>query len=90
VIRVLNKKRDGVPPGAIYIGRGSPWGNPFVIGRDGTREDVIRKFETYARERLRREPDWLAPLRGKNICCWCSPEFCHGDVIAILIEEEGF
>lgn len=89
-MKVLNKKRDGVPPGAIYIGRGSPWGNPFVMGRDGTREDVIRKFETYARERLGREPDWLAPLRGHDICCFCNPLMCHGDVIAILIEEEGF
>lgn len=90
MIRVLNKKRDGIPPGAVYIGRGSPWGNPFRIGPDGSREDVIRKFETYARERLGREPDWLAPLRGRDIVCWCNPAHCHGDVISILIEEEGF
>jgi len=27
----------------VYIGRPSKWGNPFVIGRDGSRADVIAK-----------------------------------------------
>jgi len=34
--RILNKHTHGIPAGAVYIGRGSPWGTPFVIGRDGT------------------------------------------------------
>ena len=29
---------------AVYVGRGSLWGNPLVIGKDGTREEVIEKF----------------------------------------------
>lgn len=89
-MRVLNKKVDGVPQGAVYIGRPSPWGNPFTIGKHGSRDDVIRKFEAYARERLRDEPEWLAPLRGRDLVCWCAPEPCHGHVIAILIEDEGY
>ena len=28
----------------IYIGRPSKWGNPFIIGRDGTRKEVIDKY----------------------------------------------
>lgn len=32
---VLNKHKHGIPKGAIYIGRGSKWGNPFVMGKDG-------------------------------------------------------
>jgi hypothetical protein len=31
----------------IYIGRPGPWGNPFVVGRDGTRQDVVNLFEAY-------------------------------------------
>lgn len=84
--QVLNKKRDGMPPGSIYIGRGSPWGNPYVIGRDGSREDVVFKFERYARERLRTDPDWLLPLHGKDLVCFCSPELCHGDILALIID----
>jgi hypothetical protein len=33
--RVLNKHAAGRHDGAIYIGRGSKWGNPFRIGVDG-------------------------------------------------------
>ena len=42
---VLNKKhlRASVP-NSVYIGRPSPWGNPYAIGRDGTRDDVIAKY----------------------------------------------
>ena len=39
--RVVHCKRE---PFDIYIGRPSKWGNPFVIGRDGNREQVIEKY----------------------------------------------
>ena len=44
---VLNKHKVGMPAGAIYIGRGSPWGNPFVIGEHGTRDEVCDKFKRH-------------------------------------------
>ena len=47
VARVLNKKRDGMPAGAVYIGRTGKWGNPFVIGRGGTRAEVIAKYRNW-------------------------------------------
>lgn len=83
--KVLNKTRDVVPLGeAVYIGRPSPWGNPFLIGRDGTREEVIRKFSEY----LFANPDLVArvqaELRGKDLVCFCAPEACHGDVLIYL------
>ncbi len=43
---VLNKHKTGVPAGAVYIGRGSKWGNPFRIGADGNRAAVIAKHES--------------------------------------------
>lgn len=65
----------------VYIGRPSIWGNPFVIGRDGTREEVIAKYK----QRLLNN-DWLKGqvinLRGKVLGCWCHPKPCHGDVLA--------
>jgi hypothetical protein len=30
--KVLNKHAVGIPADAVYIGRGSKWGNPFKIG----------------------------------------------------------
>lgn len=76
------------PPGAIYIGRGSSWGNPFSIGKEGTREDVIRKFQAYANERLLNEPNWLVPLKGKDLFCYCAPLACHGDILLVLANQE--
>ena len=78
--KVLNKKRDGVPEGAVYIGRPSYWGNPFTIGVDGNRAQVIEKF----RAKLLASPSLLArvpELRGKDLVCWCAPQACHGDVL---------
>jgi hypothetical protein len=81
--RVLNKKLQGIPRGAVYIGRPSKWGNPFVIGRDGTRHEVVAKYRAY----LLANPRLLAALpelAGKDLVCWCAPEACHGDVLVEL------
>ena len=70
----------------VYIGRPSKWGNPFRIGRDGNREEVIRKY----REWLLNNPKLLAQiheLRGKTLGCWCKPAACHGDVLAELADQ---
>lgn len=77
---VVHSKRA---PYDVYIGRPSKWGNPFAIGRDGTREQVIAKYEEW----LRTQPDLMAALpelHGKVLGCWCAPQACHGDVLARL------
>ena len=73
-------------PYDIYIGRPGKWGNPFEIGRDGTREEVIEKYENYIRStpRLLRQ---IPELRDKTLGCWCSPKACHGDVLIKLVKE---
>ena len=80
-------RRHNPPAGAVYVGRPSRWGNPFVIGKDGTREEVLAKFREYAVERMASEPRWLEPLAGKNLTCWCAPEACHGDVLMELANQ---
>lgn len=71
-------------PFDIYIGRPSKWGNPFSIGKDGTRTDVIRKFKEY----IMSSPlqDDLHELRGKVLGCWCAPLPCHGHILASLAD----
>ena len=69
----------------VYIGRPSIWGNPFVIGRDGTREQVIAKYRNY----IMNSPQLLGrlgELKNKILGCWCKPEACHGDVLVELIK----
>lgn len=77
--RVLNKRRDGVPLGAVYVGRPSKWGNPYRIGVDGTREEVVQLY----RERFPKPSIRLAQkeLRGKDLVCWCAPLPCHADFL---------
>jgi len=70
----------------VYIGRPSKWANPFVIGVDGTREEVIEKY----RDWVRRQPHLMAALpelKGKVLGCWCHPQGCHGDVLIELLER---
>lgn len=74
--RVLNKHRDSVPPGAVYCGRGSPYGNPFVIGKDGDRDEVCDRFEAEILPTLD-----VAALRGKDLVCFCAPRRCHCDAL---------
>ncbi len=76
--RVLNKYRDGKPPGAKYIGRGSPYGNPFIVGVHGTRDECCDRFEAEVLPTLDVEA-----LRGCDLWCYCAPRRCHGDSILI-------
>lgn len=86
--RTLNKYKVGIPPGAVYIGRPSKWGNPFVIGRDGSRDEVIAKYRAW----LDTHPELVAAARrelaGKDLVCFCSPQPCHGDVL-IEVANQG-
>lgn len=77
--RVLNlRDYDGkCPLGAVRIDRRTKWGNPFLVGRDGTRNEVIAMF----RKLLPFMPVDIAELRGKDLACWCAPLPCHGDVL---------
>ena len=82
--RVVHCKRESYD---IYIGRGSKWGNPFVIGKDGDRNEVIRKYEEYIAQR----PDLLRSLpelENKILGCWCNPLACHGDILIKLLEDK--
>jgi hypothetical protein len=74
--RLYNKHHGDAPADAVYIGRGSPYGNRFVIGKDGDRAEVIRRFVC---EQL---PDMdVSELRGKSVICFCAPAPCHGTAI---------
>lgn len=92
---VVNVRTDAFD---IYIGRRAPkardprcrfdsiWGNPFRIGPDGDRDEVIRKYRIY----LFSNPELLRQartiLKGKRLGCWCFPLPCHGDVLISVVD----
>lgn len=71
----------------IYIGRPSKWGNPFQIGKDGTREEVIAKYEQWIASNPALMND-LHELKDKTLGCWCRPQKCHGDVLVKLVNDK--
>jgi hypothetical protein len=79
--KVWNKRDKNVPINAVYIGRPSKWGNPFEIGRDGNRDEVIAKYRIMILANPFKLADVKRELKGKDLVCWCSPSSCHGDVL---------
>jgi hypothetical protein len=83
----IGRQRPSWMWGGDYHLPRSPWHNLFKEGRDGTRDEVIQKYEHYL---LEERPDLIArlpELKDKTLACWCKPEACHGDVLARLAEE---
>jgi hypothetical protein len=88
--KVVHCKRS---PYDVYIGRAhkgltqSKWANPFHIGKDGTREEVIEKYREWILHRHELIAS-LDELKGKILGCWCAPHKCHGDVLVELANCE--
>ena len=78
--KVWNKGDPNIPKDAVYVGRPSKWGNPYVIGKDGDRAHVIEMYRIWLKD-ARRELKARAELRGKDLICWCAPKPCHADIL---------
>lgn len=92
--KVVIVRRTGVrtPPGAIYVGRPSKWGNPFRLLSHVERLVVIDKYEAWVNERIASGELNIEELRGKHLACWChewdgqgaNPRYCHADILLEL------
>ncbi|TDK43989.1 DUF4326 domain-containing protein [Antarcticimicrobium luteum] len=64
-------------PDAVIVARPSRWGNPFRIGEDGIQDAAaaVREFRALTEKELRHDPHLIsfvvAPLRGRDLACWC-------------------
>lgn len=86
-MKVVNQ-RDAIAE--VRIDRSEKWGNPYRIGLDGDRAEVVTKYEAW----IRAQPELLAALpeiAGKTLGCWCDvPRVpCHGQVLIRLCRERG-
>lgn len=88
------KSRFDMPINTARIDRRTPYGNPYAIGDPDPngypmdRDQVIMLYRRYIEAKMLGEPDFLEPLRGKRLACWCRPPegflgrlLCHGQVI---------
>jgi hypothetical protein len=89
VVNIKRSKRYDV-----YIGRGSMWGNPYShrpsTYRDvilvATRDEAIRRYRIWLWQQVREHRitiEQLAALHGKRLGCFCEPQRCHGEVLAM-------
>jgi hypothetical protein len=91
-VQILNKYKDDVTNG-IYIGRGSPLGNPYPITKTEPRDKVIDEYEIYLRGKINaKDPVIIKALNQLNenskLICFCSPKRCHGEVIEKLWKQK--
>ena len=86
--RVVNKDFEDCD---VYIGRGSKFGNPYHIGKDGTREEVIEKYKEWFNKKIKKDRfrAEVLKLKGKKLGCYCAPRACHGDVIIEWLNSYG-
>jgi hypothetical protein len=81
-IVIIDKRR--------YPEKDSLFQNPFKVGKDGTLDEVLEKYEGYLKVKLEDEEfrEELLKLKGKRLGCWCKPERCHGDILLKYLNEE--
>lgn len=85
-IRLSRASGWKLPENAVNVARPGPWGNPFVVGKDGTREDCVYLYKAMLagqfcatstvsfdemQKARRHVVDHLHELRGKDLACWC-------------------
>ena len=88
-VRIQRKRTKGykLPPNAVYVGRPTKWGNPYLVQplSGMTRQDAVQAYLHHINGNL-----WTSPnkqeirdeLRGKDLACWCPlDQPCHADVL---------
>lgn len=104
--RIQRQRTKGwrMPPGAVYVGRPSKWGNPWSVGlvscgcrsadcehnsfRVETAEEAVALYRDWIINGRRRKHE-LHELRGKDLVCWCPlDQTCHADVLLELANAE--
>lgn len=102
MIKVISRRDESMFIDTEYVGRPGPLGNPFILGQDGTREQVIAKYRTWLqalwfddcgpnpqKTELTRLIDLYKDKGTLTLVCWCAPKACHGDVIREAIIHEA-
>lgn len=97
-LQAASRLRNGLD--AAHVARPGPWGNPFVVGKDGSRAECVRLFKLMCggliavstnatpdeqMKYLRHAAANRESLRGKNLACWCSADAeCHATILLSL------
>lgn len=99
-IQLSRKRGWRMPENTVKVDRTTHWGNPFVVGQDGTRNECVDMYRyllgglTCLTCKTPVETQHMArnyvrtrleDLRAKNLACWCPlDQACHADVLLQL------
>jgi hypothetical protein len=84
---VYNIHIDKEPVNFVNIMRPNKYGNPFILGKDGNRDEVLVKYYDYVMADKELIAEIKRDLKGKNLLCCCHPKKCHGHVLAKIANE---
>lgn len=105
--RIQRRRAKGwrKPENTVSVTRPGPFGNPFVVGVDGSAGKCVELFAALmagyvaltckatiqAQEDARRRIlKNLHKLRGKNLMCYCAiGKPCHADVLLAIANRTG-
>jgi len=96
--RIQRKRTKGwrMPGNTVSVCRPGLYGNPYRVGVDGNAEECVKRFRSdiedgtiiehlgknFSKHNIRTVEEWLSPLKGKNLACWCAEgNHCHGEVL---------
>jgi hypothetical protein len=86
--KLLNRHHPNPPTSAVYVGRGTPFGNIYEYPRHGTREQCVQKFAAW----LATQPELIERIRtelvGKDLVCSCWPKRCHAEILLAIANNE--
>lgn len=82
-IKIVNVKEEEFD---VYIGRGTKWGNKFIEGVDGTREEVIQLYKEWFLENPVLQVSAIKELQSRVLGCHCKPKACHGDILVDFVK----
>ena len=92
-MKVYNRSEGDIPQGCVRIMRPSKWGNPYIIGKDGDRRTVLRKYAVWLNDNLS-DNDFLQDLKelskASGLICCCKPLDCHGDLLIQVMKKLGY
>lgn len=96
-ITLSRKKGWRMPPNTVKVDRTTRWGNPFVVGKDGTALECVIMFRAWLYAHIWTQPtppEVKRLLCGKNLACWCKITDkngnrvpCHADVLLEIANE---
>lgn len=93
-IQFRRQKGFKLPKNAVFVARPTRWGSPYKVveteaeakaagdGKVMTRKKALKLYESGLKKKIKSDPEFIKPLRGKDLACYCRlDQDCHADIL---------